>query len=307
MALSYDQLSSITKKKYIPKLIDNIFDSDPLLQRLKKKGRYKKIDGGTSIMMELMYAQTAAAGWYDGSETLSTADNEQITAAEYQWKQAYANITIVRKQELQNKGDAQVLDLVKSKTMAAEKTLTDYLQDGLYSDGSNSKSIIGTQVFMSTSNTVGGISQALYSWWQANVDATTTTLSMAAMDTVFSDATINGKSPTVGLATRANWNRYHALLTPQQRFTDGETAKGGFQNLMYRGVPMIMGPKVPTGDIIFLNEENLCLAVHPEEDFRFEPFAKPVDQNVKTAKIYWMGAFGTDQCRAHAGLTALTA
>lgn len=307
MALSYDQLSAISRKKYVPKMIDNIFDSDPLLQRLKKKGRYKRIDGGTSVMMPLLYAQTASAGWYDGSESLSVSDNEQWSSAEFQWKQCYANITIVRKQELQNMGEAAVLDLVKQKTMAAEKTLTDYLQEGLYSDGTNSKSIIGTQVFLSTSNTVGGISQSDYSWWQANVDTTTTTLNIAAMDTVYSDATINGKSPTVGLATRANWNRYHALLQPQQRFTDGETAKGGFQNLMYRGIPLIMGPKVPTGDLIFLNEENIALHVHKEEDFRFEPFAKPVDQNVKTAKIYWMGAFGTDQCRAHAALTALTA
>lgn len=307
MALTYDQLSSITKKKYVPKMIDNIFDSDPVLQRLKKKGRYKKEDGGESIMMELMYAQTTSAGWYDGSETLNTTDNQQFTAAEYQWKQAYANITIVRKDELKNKGDSQVLDLVKQKTMGAEKTLTDYLQEGIYSDGSNSKSIIGTQVFLSTSNTVGGISQSTYSWWQSNVDSSTTTLTMAAMDTVFSDATINGKSPTVGLATRANWNRYHALLTPQQRFTDGETAKGGFQNLMYRGIPFIMGPKVPTGDVIFLNEENICLFAHKDEDFRFEPFQTPTDQNVKTAKIYWMGAFGTDQCRAHGALTAITA
>jgi hypothetical protein len=257
MPLSYDQLSAITKKYYVPKLVDSVFDSDPLLKRYKDKGRYKKINGGTSVMMPLNYALTTAAGWYSGADTLSTTDNDQISAAEYQWKQCYANISITRSDELQNSGDAQVIDLVKSKVQIAEKTLADYLQTGLYATSTNAKSIVGTGLFVSVANTVGGISQSSYSWWQAQVDSTTTTLSLAAMQAVWNNCTINNQQPTVLMATRANYNRYYALLQPQQRFTDGDTAKGGFQNLLFNGAPMIVGPKVPTGNVQFLNEENL--------------------------------------------------
>jgi hypothetical protein len=307
MPLSYDQLSAITKKHYVPKLVDSIFDSDPLLKRYKDKGNYKKIGGGTSVMMPLNYALTTAAGWYSGADTLSTTDNDQITAAEYQWKQAYANISIVRSDELQNMGDARVLDLVKSKVQIAEKTLADYIQGGLYHSGSTAKSIVGTALFLSASNTVGGISQTTYSWWQAQVDSATTTLSLSAMQEVWNDCTINNSQPTVLMATRANYNRYYALLTPQQRFVDGETAKGGFQNLLFNGAPMIVGPKVPSGHIEFLNEEHLKLFVHKDEDMRFEDFQKPVNQNVKVAKVYWMGAHGTDNCRMLGALTAISA
>jgi hypothetical protein len=307
MPLSYDQLSAITKKYYVPKLVDSVFDSDPLLKRYKDKGRYKKINGGTSVMMPLNYALTTAAGWYSGADTLSTTDNDQISAAEYQWKQCYANISITRSDELQNSGDAQVIDLVKSKVQIAEKTLADYLQTGLYATSTNAKSIVGTGLFVSVANTVGGISQSSYSWWQAQVDSTTTTLSLAAMQAVWNNCTINNQQPTVLMATRANYNRYYALLQPQQRFTDGDTAKGGFQNLLFNGAPMIVGPKVPTGNVQFLNEENLTLFVHKDEDMRFEPFQKPINQNVKVAKIYWMGAHGTDNCRMLGALTALTA
>jgi len=307
MPLSYDQLSAITKKHYIPKLVDGVFDSDPLLQRLKKKDRYKKLGGGTSIMMPLNYALTTAAGWYSGADTLSTTDNDQISAAEYQWKQGYANISISRDDELKNMGDAQVIDLVKSKTEIAEKTLTDYIQDGLYSSGTNAKSIVGLGLFLSTSNTVGGISQSSYSWWKAQIDSSTTTLSMAALEALFNLCTINAKSPTLGLVTRANFGRYNALLQPQQRFTDSDTAKGGFQNVMFKGIPIVMGSKIPTNNVIFVNEENLALFAHKDEDFRFEPFQKPVNQNVKTAKVFWMGAFGSDNNRMHGALTAVAA
>lgn len=307
MPLSYDQLSSITKKYYVPKMVDAIFDSDPLLKRYKEKGSYKKINGGTSVMMPLNYALTTAAGWYSGADTLSTTDNDQITAAEYQWKQCYANISISRSDELQNSGDAQVVDLVKSKVEIAEKTLADYLQGGLYHSGSTAKSIVGTGLFLSASNTVGGIAQGTYSWWQAQVDSSTTTLSLAAMQTIWNSCTINNKSPTVIMATRANYNRYWALLQPQQRFVDSKTADGGFQNLLFHGAPMIVGSKVPSGHIQFLNEEHLKLFVHKDEDMRFEPFQKPVNQNVKVAKIYWMGAHGTDNCRMLGALTAIAA
>ena len=61
MALTYDQISAITEKKFLPKLYDNVFDSDPLLQRGKKKF-YEKVDGGTSLIVPLNYAQTVIFG-----------------------------------------------------------------------------------------------------------------------------------------------------------------------------------------------------------------------------------------------------
>jgi hypothetical protein len=53
MALTYDQVTAITQKKFIPKMYDNIFDSNPLLQRAKKKGWYDKLDGGERIVVPL--------------------------------------------------------------------------------------------------------------------------------------------------------------------------------------------------------------------------------------------------------------
>lgn len=46
MPLTYSEISAITEKKFIPKLYDNIFDSNPLLKRLRDKGAYEKLDGG---------------------------------------------------------------------------------------------------------------------------------------------------------------------------------------------------------------------------------------------------------------------
>jgi hypothetical protein len=306
MALSYDQISAITQKKFIPKLYDNIFDSNPLLQRAKKKW-YEKVDGGTSIIIPLNYAQASAGGWYSGADTLSTTDNDVMTGAEYTWKQIYKNISINRIDEIKNSGDAAILKFVKQKTQIAEKSIMDDMGTGLYSSGSDAKSIVGLRSMLSTSNTIGGISQSLYSWWQAQVDTSTTTLSIAKMNERDQAATIGNDGPSVIMTTRTLYNAYYGLLQPQQRFMDSDTAKGGFTSLMFNGKPVIVDSHCPSGHMLFLNEDYLHLFYHPDEDFRFEPFQKPINQNVKVAKIYWAGALGSSNLRMQAGMTALTA
>lgn len=306
MGLTYDQISGITQRKFIPKLYDNIFNSNPLLQRHRKRS-YELVDGGISIMVPLNYATPTATGWYFGADTLNVNDNDQITAAEYTWKALYTNITILRTDELKNAGDEQMISLVKGKVKIAEKNMEDQLGTGIFSSGTNAKSIVGLGSIMSTSNTIGGISQSTYSWWQpGSVDSTTTTMSLSALQTVWNLCTIGSWSPTVAVTTRSLFNSYYALLQPQQRFQDTESANGGFQSLLFNGLPVLPDSHAPSSNFFFLNEDYMHLFAHKEEDMRFEPFAKPVNQNVKIAKIYWMGAYGTSNMRLQGALTGLT-
>jgi hypothetical protein len=307
MALTYNQISAITERKFLPKMVDNIFDSNPLMQRWKKGEQYESIDGGTSILQPLNYATNSAGGWYSGADTLSTTDNDVITSAEYNWVQMYDNISILRSDELKNSGDAAILKFVKQKMKIAEQTGIDRMGTGLYNSGTDAKAIVGLRAMLSTSGTIGGISQTTYSWWQAQVDGSTTTLSIAAMAGRMSAARVGSDRPTVITSNSDNWDRYHALLQPQQRFQDAESAKGGFSSLMFQGIPLIDDSHCPTGYMFFLNEKYLALYYHKDENFRFEEFQKPVNQNVKVAKIYWMGAFGASNNRMQAALTAITA
>lgn len=306
MALTWDQVSGITEKTFVKKLNDNIFDSNPLLKRLKEKS-YKKLSGGTSIMVPLNYATTSSSGWYTGADTLSTSDNESITSAEYAWKQIYANIAITRLDELKNSGDAQKIDLVKAKMQIAEKTIADSLGTGLYNAGSTTNAIIGLRAIVDTSSTVGGISQTTYTWWAGQLDSGTTTFSIAALQTQMNAATVDNEMPSVIMATRANYNRYYSQLQPQQRFMDSKTAEGGFSSLMFNSVPFIADSHCPANHIIGINEENLYLFVHKDEDMKFSGFQKPENQNVRLGQIFWAGALGSSNNRLHFRMSAVAA
>tara|TARA_R110000796_G_scaffold187266_1_gene304171 strand:- start:3169 stop:4089 length:921 start_codon:yes stop_codon:yes gene_type:complete len=305
MALDFDQISAITSKYYVPKLEDNIFDSNPYLKRIKSRSM-PKIDGGTSIMVPLEYAVNGAGGWYTGADTLDTSDTEVITAANYQWKQIYENISIKRSDELQNSGDSAKLNFVKSKMKNAEKSMLDKIGTGVYSAGTDSKSIVGLRVFCGTTNTVGGISQSSFSWWASNVDSTTTVMSMSALQTQYNAAVVDNMAPTAGLTNRTIFNLYYSLLQPQQRFTDSETAKGGFSSLMFNGIPVLADSHCPANHFFFINEDVVKLYVHRDEDMRFEPFQKPLDQNVRVAKIYGMMGFTSGNNRLLSCLSGIT-
>ncbi len=306
MSLTWDQVSAITAKKFLPKCVDNIFDSNPFFERQKRKNTLK-LDGGTKIIQPLNYAQISSAGWYSGSETLDTSDNETITGAEYDWKFLYVNMTILRSDELKNAGSEGKLKLAKQKMEQAEKTMSDLLGVGLYNDGTDAKALGGLRLVVNTSGTVGGISQSSYSWWQAQVDSTTTTMTMGTLQSQFTAASIGSDSPTVGMGTRSNYDRYYALLQPQQRFMDGGSAKAGFSSLMFNGVPILADSNCPTNHLFFLNEKYIPLVVHRDENFRMEPFVKPVNQNVRIGKIYWCGNLAPSNNRMQSKFSALAA
>lgn len=304
---NYDQVNAVTRRAYVPKMYDNIFQANPLLNVLKEKS-YVSIDGGTTIVVPLNYALNNAGGWYAGSDTLDLTDVENMTGANYNWKQIYEAVSITRRDQLMNQGTARVLDLVKTKMKIAEKTIRDRMGTALWNTGSNSKAMAGIgQILATNSNTVGGISQTNYSWWQSQLDTTTTTFSISALQTQFNAAAIDNDAPTHLFSLRANYNRYHNLLQPQMRYADAKMADAGFQNLLFHGAPWMVDNHATANYVLGLNINYMHLFYHPEEDFRFVDFVKPINQNATVGELFWMGNLGSSNNRTHFLFTALAA
>lgn len=258
-------------------------------------------------MQPILYATTTAAGWYNGTDTLSTTANDQVTAAEWTRAHIYANITVTHTDELQNSGDSQIIEFVRSKVQAAEMTLADTMGTAIFNLGTDTKAIIGLRLAVDSTGTYGGISRSDYSWWAAQEDGTTTTLTLAALQSLYGDCTVGNDKPSVEITTQDLYDAYVNLLTPQQRFVDEDTAKGGFTNVMHNGLPVIVDSHCPAYHWFMLNEKYITLFYHPRDQFRFEPFIKPVDQQVASAKVLWAGQMAISNCRMNGKLNALTA
>lgn len=72
-------------------------------------------------------------------------------------------------------------------------------------------------------------------------------------------------------------------------------------------IPFLADSKVPASHIFLINENYLHLFAHKDENMKMMPFQMPINQNVRTAKIFFMGALGSSNNRLHGKLSAVAA
>lgn len=166
MALTYDDITATTRKHFRPALVDNIFNDIPLFKRFRERNAVS-VRGGEKILQSLLYATTTSVGSYSGYDVLSTTPNDQITAAEFNWKQSYVNITIDGLSVMKNAGPEAVFNLLQKRVQVAQLSLANDLATQLYSDGTgnDSKDLTGLQAAIDNGDNVatyGGIARGTY-------------------------------------------------------------------------------------------------------------------------------------------------
>lgn len=308
------QMLSTTLKKYRPTLTDNIHNSNALFFLMKDKGAIKEEDGGERIVEPLMYATNTTAGSYDGYDQLDVTPQEGIDAAEYNWKQYSASITISGKQIRQNAGRKEkIIDLLKAKTDQAELSMRAQLTAGLFSDGTgnNSKDLTGLKAAVLDSGTYGGINSATYTWWASNVDSTSEALSLADMRVAFNTGSLGGSNtPDILITTQTLFEKYEALLTSDiDMLAPGVKKMGdaGFQTLGFKGVPIVWDEDCNSTYMYFVNTKHTKLVVHKDANFDTTDFEKPEDQDALVAQILWMGNLTVNRRKANNLLSGKTA
>ena len=134
MALS-SNVTAITREKFMPVLVDNIYNSNVLCLKLLKNA--EMLDGGKKIVVPVEYADMSAgnSGWIVEGGSTATASVDTYQSATYDWATSYVGVKIPGAEELVNKGSSQVLSLLKSKLKSAEKTIRDLFGTGLFNAG----------------------------------------------------------------------------------------------------------------------------------------------------------------------------
>ena len=97
MALT-NTLSALTREKFMPILVDNIFNSNALCLKLLKNA--EKLDGGSKIIVPIEYATNSNTGWltYTASGAMGAGTDQDITdiaqRSEWNWATAYTAVLI---------------------------------------------------------------------------------------------------------------------------------------------------------------------------------------------------------------------
>lgn len=307
---NYDDVLSTTLQNYLPKLEDNIFSARPLVFFLKEAGQVRSTGGGSKIVLPLIYATNSTAGSYSGYDVLPTTPQEGISAAEYDWKEYAASISISGREEAMNSSEEEVIDLLEAKIMQAEESVYESMDDMLFGDGTgnSSKDFNGlANLVAQNASSVGGIDPSTETWWQSKINTTSEVLSLSRMTTQYNNQSVGNDQPKVVLTTQTLFEKYESLLQPQLRYSDTKTADAGFQNLMFKGAPVTYDTYCDSGYMYFLNPKYLRLVGHKDVWFKTTPFVRPENQNARYAQILVMGEFTVSNRARQGVLTNKTA
>ena len=280
MAELYGQrIQSTVQTKYLPFVVDTILNSNVLFQRVV---RGSKKWSGRTLRIPFKYAKNTTGGSFRGFDTFSVSatDNRQVL----EFTPSFYQITCALPGDELSVSDTEdkVLDLMKLTIQSDTEDMADDLGTIFYSDGTgnNSKDPLGLEALVddgTSVSTIGGQSRSTYTTLKSTVTASSGTLTLAKMDTLWAAVTSGAQKPTVFFTTETIFNLYGQLLRPQERINkEASRMKGelfgstGFTALDYNGKPLVMDEKCTSGALIAVNEKFV--------DFYALPFfnAKPI-------------------------------
>lgn len=305
-----DTVLTTSLADYQKRLVDNIYNDVIVFKLANEAGNKKLINGGTSIVETLIKEKQDDGGFYLGADVLNNTQGHDTTIVEFRWQNAYEPIVVTRDEERANSGDVhKILDLVGTKTMLAERAITDRMDQALTKPVSEANRLIDLETLVNT-GTLGSIAGGTYTFWQATVTTSGAfaTQGLTDMTTAFyvvsSSSTMD--NPTVFLMTKTIFQKYEQTRLPLERISNTLTANAGFTNLTFKGKPVIYGNYVDTGLLFGLNMNYNYLAVDSATDMVTTPFITPTNQTVKVAYILWRGNLLTNNRRRNFKLTSIT-
>jgi hypothetical protein len=276
----YDSLLSTTLFNYRPTMVDNIFRSSAWLAALKKNGGIDYQNGGERIAWPLMYETNSTVKSYSGYETLDTTPQDGMTTCFYEWREIGGTISISRKEERQNSGESAMLNLLEKKTMQAEMSMKQAINQQLvqgtvsattFVPGNSSKDLnpLGYIIRKApatdpvSGGNVGNIAGATYSWWRPRVADFTTASTPAggvfgmtvdslrdykiALYRLYNYCTrgADGSGPNILLGDQVSFETYENALDYDKRYYDESLATMGFDGIKLKAATFIWDELVP--------------------------------------------------------------
>jgi len=330
------RIQTTVQTKYLPFVVDTVLNSNVLFQRIVRAG--KKWSGRT-LRVPIKVSKNSTGQSFRGFDTFSTAatDNRQFL----EFTPSFYQITVALPGDELSVADTEdkVLDLMKLTIQSDTEDMADDLGTIFYADGTGngSKDPLGLAALVDDGNSVaniGGLARATYATLASTVTASAGVLTLAKVDTLWSNVTSGAQKPTAFYTTETVFNLYGQLLRPQERIMKeassmkGMTGGTGFTALEYNSKPIIQDEKCTSGAFIALNENfvdwyalpffNAKAIAYKSQiqgndyeapmglGFSWSDWIIPANAGSVVGHVYFGGQFITTNPKRHGKLTSVT-
>lgn len=302
---TFTELVATTWRNHSKDVKDNVSNNNALYKRLAEKGQTRKEDGGLTIAQPLDYNANGTYQRYSGYDILNIQQSDVITAAEYQWRQIALNVVASGLELRTNSGSNAIVKLAKARIKNAMRTFKNNFSYDMYADGSLPNQINGLQALVADAGTgtVGGIDSGTWSFWQNAVQSAAAPLqgggaitpSATTIESLMLPLWLNqvrgDDKPDLIVSSNDYFTFYEQSQVSIKRYTDSDTASGGFVSLKYKNADVIFdgGSGIPAAHMYFLNTDYIELVVHRDADLSVQEDMRPYNQDATVIPVLWMG------------------
>ena len=281
----YTELTYVTRRAFIPKLVVQLYNSTPLLAALIANSQQAS-GGVSSVTVPVQGAQFVNAQWSDYSGSFAQPSVQQgAYNAEFNLKLMITPVPFLGMEGAVQQ-DAAIIPLIEARMNDATNVMMDAMATSLYSNYTNTQQFIGLPGAIDDGTnlaTYGNINRNTYTWWKSkvynagNVNPTRQNILQYISGTVKNGAEV----PSFGVCGFGTWTllaqdfvgQEQYVITPGSGFDgDNNGPQAAFRALMVAGVPIYPDPYCPEGLVYFVNTNYLNLYIHEQGSFVFTGF-----------------------------------
>jgi len=295
----YNELTYVTRRAFIPKLVVQIYNSTPLMAALIANSQTAS-GGVSSVSVPVQGSQFVNAQWSDYSGSFAQPSVQQgAYQAEFNLKLLVAPVPFLGMEGAVQQ-DAAIIPLIEARMNDATNVMMDAMAYSLYNNTTNQQQFIGLPAAIDDGTgtaTYGNIDRTTNTWWKSkqyaagSVNPTRQNVLQYISGTVKNGAEV----PTFGVCGFGTWTllaQYYVgqenyMITPGSGFDgDANGPQAAFRALMVAGVPIYPDPYCPEGTLYFLNTNYMSLYIHEQASFAFTGF----ESTLPNFQIGYVGA-----------------
>jgi len=293
------ELSYVTRRQFIPKMVVQIYNSTPLLAALIANSQPAR-GGISSVSVPVQGAQFVTPQWSDYSGAFNQpAVTQGAYLTEQNLKLLIVPIPVLGMESIAQDEHA-IVDLAFARMNDAGNGMADTLATALYNNVNNTQQILGLPIAIDDSTNAasyGNISRTTNTWWRSkvynagNVNPTRQNVLQYTAGVLKNGA----EMPTFAICGIGTWallaqdfvGQEIYQITPGDGFDAQEDGpRAAFRALMVAGVPVFADPYCPEGTMYMINSNYLSLYIHEMASFAFTGF----ESTISNFQVGYVGA-----------------
>lgn len=288
-----------TTLQHLPKeIFSNVITNNALLNILMQSGNVRVVPGGRQFTHPLRHKLNDTFAARSRTAVIPLTAQDQLTRSTWDIKVIDGSISLNEVELAMNSGDKEkLIDLAEEMRDSAVESLTEIMGDQVFNTAVGANDIDSIPRIVATVPTadtdVGGIDStaSANSYWRNQTYATTVTgfatsqEGLNAMDTLLNSCIFGRRGPTVIITTKTVYTKFGLALTANQRYTNADSASGGFRNLLYTQIPVYFDDNCPSARMYMIDTSAIRFQVLEQMNMKIGEFREAEAQLIKTALV----------------------